>query len=146
MSDEQKKDTRVLRFYNCPYCKKTHEIDLSTELIEGSPQSIFPYVFLHSSMGELSDLLTTLYLDRDLQIRSVEVLQVENANIFSKELTRKITEKLMDMITKLEEENLDLRNLLENLDISELSRTQFEEEEEKIKIYLTPQAAWLGGG
>ena len=103
--------------------------------MEGESPYIFPYVFLHSSIGELNDLLTTLYLDRDLQIRSVEVIRVENSDIFSKDLTRKISEKLMDMITELEKENLELRNLLNEIDIPEL-HGKIIEGENKVKIYL----------
>ncbi len=74
----------------------------------------------------LEDILTILYLDSDLQIRAVEVVEVENSNIFSEQLTKQIAEKLMDKITSLEQENLQLQELLSKLDIGKLSEIQCE--------------------
>ncbi len=135
MSNKEENST-VLRFYNCPYCEKTHNITLPLKILDGKPHQIVPYVFLHSSTANLNDLLTILYLDGDFHIRSVEVVKVENSNIFSEDLTRKISEKLMDVITNLEQENLELRNLLSKVNILELSQANMDNDIEKIKIYL----------
>lgn len=130
----------VLRFYNCNYCKKTHEIKLPKNIIENKNQFPFPYVYLHSSIGDLRDLLTTLYIDKNLQIRGAEVIKVEDGDIFSEKLTRKITDKLMEQIGKLEEENLELRALLKNLDLdkvkSECDDDDLNKEKRKAKKLL----------
>ncbi|TXT60759.1 MAG: hypothetical protein BAJALOKI2v1_80051 [Promethearchaeota archaeon] len=125
--NEKSQSEFVLRHYNCNYCKKTHQIKLPKNLLENKDQFPFPYVYLHSSIGELRDLLTTLYIDRDLQIRGAEVIKVEDGDIFSEKLTRKITAKLMEQIARLEEENLELRSLIEKID---LKKAKFECEEE----------------
>jgi hypothetical protein len=134
----------VLRFYNCNYCKKTHEIKLPKNIIENKDQFPFPYVYLHSSIGDLRDLLTTLYIDKNLQIRGAEVIKVEDGDIFSEKLTRKITDKLMEQIAKLEEENLELRALLKNIDLDKVKSECADEDllEEKtnakklLKLYV----------
>lgn len=119
MSEEQEKKI-VKRVYNCNYCKKTHFVELSEDLAKDQPRYPFPHVFLHSSEGELNDILTTLYLDAQLQIRGVEVMKLAESDIFSEALTKKITDKLMEMIVKLEEENVQLRGLLEHVDLNDL--------------------------
>jgi len=116
----------ITRIYNCPKCRIMHNIKIPKNLIENKPMFPFPYVYLHSSENTLEDILTILYLDSDLQIRAVEVVEVENSNIFSEQLTKQIAEKLMDKITSLEQENLQLQELLSKLDIGKLSEIQCE--------------------
>ncbi len=119
----------VVKIYNCSYCKKTHQVILPKDIADGKDRYPFPYVFLHSSEGDLKVLLTTLYLDAQLAVRGVEVIQIENSDIFSEELTRKITNKLMDQVMSLEEENFQLRELLQDIDINELKDSLDEEDE-----------------
>jgi hypothetical protein len=97
-------------------------------LAENKPVYPFPYVFLHSSeeFQNLDDLLTILYIDIQMHIRAVEVVEVENSNIFSEELTKRITQKLMDKIVNLEEENLQLKELLTKLEVEKLSEIEGE--------------------
>ncbi|MFX1503206.1 MAG: hypothetical protein ACFFDH_19755 [Promethearchaeota archaeon] len=102
----------LLRLYNCPKCKKTHTIKLQKDLSENKSNYPFSYAYLHSSEGNLNDLLTILYLDRQLQIRGVDVIEIQDSiGIFSEDLTRKITETLMDEILSLQEENYQLNEL-----------------------------------
>ena len=141
MSENQSSEF-IRRIYNCAYCKRTHFIDLAKDLAENKPRYPFPHVFLHSSEGDLNDILTTLYLDAQLQIRGVEILKLENNDIFSESLTKKITEKLMDMIIRLEQENIELRGLLEKIDLTELGESEKELEDKdssskkKWRIYI----------
>jgi hypothetical protein len=114
----------ITRLYNCQYCNTIHNIDLSKDLLDGKDSFPFPYVFLHSSQAGLRDLLTTLYIDKNFNIRAAEVVQVENGDIFSEKLTRRITEKLMKEIEELEQENKDLRDLLKNIDLQELKEKE----------------------
>ena len=78
----------VVRMYNCPRCRLTHNIQLPKELAVDKPVYPFPYVFLHSSeeVENLDDLLTILYIDMQMQIRAVEIVEVEDSNIFSEDL------------------------------------------------------------
>ena len=102
----------VQKFYNCPVCKETHTFNFPKNLAENRKRYPFTYVYLH---GELKDLLTTLYIDKNLQIRGVEVIKLQDDDIFSKEQVLKITEQLMDEIVFLQEENESLRNELKKL-------------------------------
>lgn len=120
----------ISRIYNCPKCKSTHTIRLPKNVAKNKPSFPFPFVFLHSSEGDLEDLLTILYIDVELHIRAVEIIEVENSNIFSEDLTKQITEKLMDKIVNLEDENLHLKDLLKKLQVHKLS--EFETHSPKI--------------
>jgi hypothetical protein len=92
-------------------------------------------VFLHSSEEGLDDILTVLYIDVELHIRAVEVMEVEESNIFSEDLTKQITEKLMDKIVSLEEENLQLKDLLRKIELIKVSGL----EEKNPKVMSIPK-------
>ncbi|MFX1554762.1 MAG: hypothetical protein ACFFBV_12605, partial [Promethearchaeota archaeon] len=113
------------RLYNCPKCKKTHTVKLQRDLFKNKSSFPFSYAYLHSSEGNLNDLLTILYLDKQLQIRGVDVIEIQDSiGIFSEELTRKITETLMDEIVSLQEENFQLNELLNKIEIKELNKSR----------------------
>ncbi len=109
----------ISRIYNCPKCKKTHTIKLEKSLAESRTRYPFPHVFIHSTEGNIDDLLTILYIDAQLQIRAVDIIELENSNIFSEDLAKEIMDKLMEEILKLQEENLELKGLLSKIDITE---------------------------
>lgn len=119
MSNSKEKDKdSIERIYNCRTCNTTHRVTLSKKMTENRERFPFPYVYLH---GDLKDLLTTLYIDKDLQIRGSEVIKLEHSGIFSEELALKIANKLMEEIEKLQDENVHLRGLLRKIDINKLS-------------------------
>ena len=60
----------VMRQYNCRICGENHDVVLNANLLKEDAKYPIPYVFLH---GDLKNILTTLYLDKDLQIRGVDV-------------------------------------------------------------------------
>jgi hypothetical protein len=129
MENSNKDDSTELEFlnrlYNCPKCKKTHTVKLRKDLFENKSSYPFSYAYLHSSEGNLNDLLTILYLDKQLQVRGVDVIEIQDSvGIFSEELTRKITETLMDEIVSLQEENFQLNELLNKIEIKELDKNQ----------------------
>ncbi|MFX0020697.1 MAG: hypothetical protein ACFE9S_00105 [Candidatus Hermodarchaeota archaeon] len=113
------------RLYNCPKCKKTHTVKLQKDLFENKTSFPFSYAYLHSSEGNLNDLLTILYLDKQLQVRGVDVIEIQDSiGIFSEDLTRKITETLMDEIVSLQEENFQLNELLNKIEIKRLDKNK----------------------
>ncbi|MFX0104046.1 MAG: hypothetical protein ACFE75_00970 [Candidatus Hodarchaeota archaeon] len=119
------------RLYNCPKCKKTHTVKLQKDLYKEKSSYPFSYAYLHSSEGNLKDLLTILYLDKELQIRGVDVIEIQDSiGIFSEELTRKITETLMDEIVSLQEENFHLQELLTKIEINELNKSRVQTDNE----------------
>ena len=120
-NNDKNKAELIKRVYNCPKCRLTHTVELPKDLAKDKPAFPFPYVFLHSSEEGLDDLLTVLYIDVQYHIRAVEVLEVEDSNIFSEELTKQITEKLMDKIVGLEEENLQLKELIQKMELIKVS-------------------------
>ena len=131
MSQDSNYDTSIEpeylnRVYNCPKCKIIHNIKIPKKITENRTSFPFPFVFLHSSEDNLEDLLTILYIDAQLHIRAVEIIEVENTNIFSEELTKQITEKLMEKILSLEEENLHLKELLSKLEVDKMVEIEAE--------------------
>ncbi len=95
----------ILRNYYCKICNKDHKIKLSKNLLKNKLKMPFPHIFLH---GELKNILTTLYLDKELQIRGVDVHELTDEDLFSKEQAIIITKTLVEEIEKLAEENLNL--------------------------------------
>ena len=79
-----------------------HQIKLSKNIIK--PQSKFPipHIFLH---GDLKNLLTTLYIDKDYQIRGVDVHELCDDDIFSKDQVIELTNTLLREIDRLQKEN-----------------------------------------
>jgi len=104
----------VEKVYNCPHCKKIHAVKLPSNIAENRESYPFRHVFLH---GELKELLTTLYIDKNLQIRGVEVHHLQDSDIFSKEYADQMINKLMDLILTLQKENEHLREQLSNLGV-----------------------------
>lgn len=99
----------VVRQYHCRICGITHDIQLRKSICENQKKFPFPHAFLH---GELKNILTTLYLDKALQIRGVDVHQLGEDDIFSKEQVISITGTLMEEIERLRTENVKLQKEL----------------------------------
>ena len=125
----------ISRVYNCPKCRLMHTVKLPKDVAQNKPVYPFPYVFLHSSEEGLDDILTVLYIDVELHIRAVEVMEVDESNIFSEDLTKQITEKLMDKIVSLEEENLQLKDLMRKMELIKVSGL----EEKNPKVMSIPK-------
>ena len=99
----------VIREYDCRICKQHHEIKLSKQLSKDHEDYPFPYTFLH---GDLRNLLTTLYIDQNLEIRGVDVRELKDSDLFSKDQVLTIANTLMEEIEQLREENNSLRDEL----------------------------------
>ncbi len=151
-NDDNSKSEFVSRLYNCPKCRLMHTVKLPKDIAQNKPVFPFPYVFLHSSEEGLDDILTVLYIDVELHIRAVEVMEVDETNIFSEDLTKQITEKLMDKIVSLEEENLQLKDLIRKMELVKVSglegknprvmsipKLEYESEIKEKPITLEPQ-------
>jgi hypothetical protein len=102
----------IKRKYHCRVCDETHDIELNTSLSKNYEKFPFSYSFLH---GELRNILTTLYLDKEIQIRGVDVQVLKDDDLFSKDQVVEITETLMKEIERLRRENDNLQIELENL-------------------------------
>ena len=126
----------VLKIYHCPKCQTTHTIKLSKSMSENRDRYPFPFVFLHSMEEKLEDLLTVLYIDANLDIRAVEIIELENSNIFSEDLAKEITEKLMNEIMALQEENMQLKGLISKVELSDELFPEFDVDEDLQKIPL----------
>jgi len=101
----------ITKQYNCKICNETHKINLPKNLCDGRDKYPFSYVFLH---GEPKEILTILYIDKDLQIRGVEVQQGEN-DFFSKEYVVKMATNLIDEVDRLREDNVMLMQEIDDL-------------------------------
>jgi len=105
----------IIKHYNCKFCGKTHEIKISKEMLEDRNKYPFPYVFLHDNIegGEIRELLTILYIDKEGKIRGQEIQELDNDNLFSKEQLVSIVKPLVEEIERLREDNLLLKNRIE---------------------------------
>ncbi len=100
-------DQIITRYYNCKYCGETHKIELDKKIAEGRNKYPFPFVSLHDSIVEGNDIrevLTILYIDKDLQIRHAEVQEFGEGHLFSKEQVMAMTSPFREEITILREE------------------------------------------
>jgi hypothetical protein len=75
-NDKNFKSEFITRVYNCPKCRLMHTVKLPKNIAHNKPVFPFPYVFLHSSEEGIDDILTVLYIDVELHIRAVEVMEV----------------------------------------------------------------------
>ena len=96
----------ILRYYHCRVCDTTHEVSLQKKISEKQSKFPFSYFFLH---GELKNILTTLYLDKHLKIRGVDVQKLTDEDIFSKDQVIPIVSTLVREIEELRKENEELR-------------------------------------
>ena len=99
---ESKIGNFVIRQYYCSICNVIHEIKLDKEISKGHSQFPFPYIFLH---GDLKNILTTLYIDKNFEIRGVDVHVLTKEDLFSKDQATMIISTLMDEIEMLRNEN-----------------------------------------
>lgn len=101
-----KKNDIVTKHYSCPICKSTHKVKLNKDIINGRKKFPFPYVILHNFVknNEFKEILTILYLDKDLQIRSSEIQELRDDNLFSKAQVVGMTQSLMDENRRLRED------------------------------------------
>ncbi len=107
----------ISRPFVCKACKKTHMIKLNKRIIEGRSKFPFPYVFLHDNINgvEHKELLTILYIDKNLQIRHSEIQELGTDLIFSKEQVVAMTKPLLEEIELLREELAEARKEISDL-------------------------------
>ena len=95
----------IKREYYCRICNQMHQINLSKNIIKSRSKFPIPHIFLH---GDLKNLLTTLYIDKDFQIRGVDVHELHDDDIFSKDQVIELTNTLVGEIENLRRENAKL--------------------------------------
>ncbi|MHA1522680.1 MAG: hypothetical protein ACTSVZ_05435 [Promethearchaeota archaeon] len=101
----------VTKRYQCPVCKKMHEVSFPANFAENRAKYPFTFVYMHKYINAPNvddtdkDILTTLYLDAHLNIRGVEALLAEDdTNIVSKEISREMVAKLTKVILEMQKE------------------------------------------
>ena len=99
---EQLEEKFVQRTYYCSVCKSVHHIKLRRAIVDNEKDFPVLYPILH---GELRDILSIIYLDRDCNIRGVESIKLKDDNLFSKDQVIKISTSLMNEIVRLQKEN-----------------------------------------
>ena len=96
----------VKKSYFCNVCGKNHEIMLQKRLLEGREKFPFTYVYLH---GDLYNILTTLYLDANLNIRGTEIVRLDDSeNIFDKDQMMNIVKNLTSELNQLQNDYNEL--------------------------------------
>ncbi len=98
---ENEDDDYVSRIFQCKVCGTHHSIKLNKKLAEGRNRYPFSHIYLH---GDLKDILTILYIDKELQIRGVDTEVLSREDIFSKEHMVEVVGKLVDEIEKLRQD------------------------------------------
>jgi len=100
----EKNNEKIIRHYHCKVCEKTHTIELDVNVCSNRSKYPFPYVILHDSVknGEVRELLTILYIDKNCAIRAAEI-QDFDGHLFTKEQLVGITTPLMEEIKMLRE-------------------------------------------
>jgi len=112
MTNAPYKDNKIKKLYRCPICKKTHEIYFPPDFANNRSKYPFSYVFLHKyeSSENIEDkdkeILTTMYIDAQLNIRGIEaLLNEDDTNILSKNTSKEIIGKLTRYILELQDEH-----------------------------------------
>ena len=101
------------KFY-CEKCKKTHSISLRKDLL--AKQESFPFAYFHLH-GPVKEILSTLYIDANLNIRGVESVRLKvNDKIFSTDQAMSIVENLVAELTKSQQDYNILREKYEKLE------------------------------
>ncbi len=82
----------ITKKYRCPLCKINHTIEFPKDFALNRPSYPFTHTYIHSyeakypSSDSGKDVLTILYIDKNLEIRHVEALfQSADGNIVSME-------------------------------------------------------------
>ena len=103
----------IERQFSCTKCGKMHKINLRKDLLKNHESFPFAYFYLH---GPVKDVLSTLYLDANLNIRGVESVRLnENDKIFSAEHTMSIVQNLVGELTKTQYDYNELQEKYEEL-------------------------------
>jgi hypothetical protein len=107
----------VVKRYNCPICKSSHTVKLDKNLTHGRTKFPFPYVILHDFIneGELKELITILYIDKNLQIRHTEIQEIKGDSLFSKTQVVAMTRALFDENELLREDITRLNDIINKL-------------------------------
>ncbi len=94
----------VKKNFFCSVCKINHKVSLPTKLLEKQKNFPFTYIYFHgSNPDEDEDILTTLYLDASLNIRTAESLQMN-------ELETNLSQtKSSEIIKNMKKELLEIR-------------------------------------
>ncbi|MFO8020698.1 MAG: hypothetical protein R6U96_18890 [Promethearchaeia archaeon] len=122
--EKDEKPLIIKKEYHCSVCQTTHTIEIPSNLAESRKKYPFPYVFIHSSEDDKNDIVSMLYFDKNLKIRGSEAVKLEQSNLVSKNLTKQLVSKLTNIIMDLEEENFQLKNLLNSPHIEEIIREE----------------------
>lgn len=102
----------VTKMYYCAICKKRHSIDFPLDFAEGKTHYPFVHFFIHKFQGDPekhiekigADIITTLYIDKNLAIRGTEVaLEDPNANIMNRDDAQTMITFLTNHINELQE-------------------------------------------
>jgi hypothetical protein len=115
----EKEDGFVWRHFNCKICGTVHRVKLNKNLIEGRSKYPFPYIYLHDHIEGVQhkEVLSILYIDKNLEIRHAEIQELGNDSLFSKEQVEAITKPLIKEIELLRNEVKLLNREIDELKI-----------------------------
>lgn len=105
------KEKEIKKIFHCPVCKISHTIYFPTNFAQNRAKYPFTYHYLHKiddtqNIDEVEkNILTTLYIDKNLNIRGVDAQHAEHdSNILNKEDSTDMIQKLTIAILDLEQD------------------------------------------
>ena len=113
---------KVRKIYLCSMCKKNHTVIFDSDLAKTQTKFPFEYFHLHRFETEEvdekgADILSTLFIDANLNIRGAESYKLVRSDIVSKDDTHQIVNQLMEEIQRV---NAQYEQLLqENVQLKE---------------------------
>jgi hypothetical protein len=112
-------DETIERYFDCRVCGRSHKVVLNKKLLEGKIKFPFPHIYLHDHIEGIDhkEVLTILYIDKNLQIRHTEIQELGSDSIFSKEQVEAITKPLIGEIELLRDEIKKLNREIKDLKI-----------------------------
>ena len=102
----------ITKFYYCSICKKRHSIEFPSDFAQNRTHYPFVHFFIHKFQGDPkkhiekigADIITTLYIDKNLTVRGSEVaLEDPNANIMNRDDAQTMITFLTNHINELQE-------------------------------------------
>ncbi|MHA1518607.1 MAG: hypothetical protein ACTSVZ_00105 [Promethearchaeota archaeon] len=112
----------VSKKYNCPLCKKGHSIEFPKDFALNRRSYPFIHTFIHSYETKTQnsetgkDIITILYIDKNLDIRHVEAMfQNAEGNIISMEDAQKMIGFLTNQLDEVQESYDELQEKYQKL-------------------------------
>lgn len=114
IGSERSDKTHVTKSFFCEICKQLHTISLKLSLLDNQKKFPFIYIYFH---GQENNILTTLYLDANLNIRgseSMDLNQIEG-NFLNQKKSNELIQNLAKELAFVRQEYKNLNERYDDL-------------------------------